>query len=230
MLDTAILTLIALGIGLILVAGGLVLARLHFLSRAARTEGRVVALRASDEAAGAGGTTQALRPVVRFADRDGRDVEFMAAVASSPPRYRIGDSVPVRFDPNNPGKARVESFLGLWFAPALASGLAAPILLGGIGLSYWHQDPIRDLAELRREGTAVTGVVLRIDHDEARLAPDGTPLYVLSVEAQEPWTGRSFSFRSDPITAERRKDYMIGDKVQVIFDPANPDRYHVNLE
>lgn len=231
MLDAAILTLIALGAGMILVAGGLVVARLLFLAGAARTEGRVVALKGAGAGAEAGGPSQALRPVVRFPDRDGRAVEFTVPVASSLPRYRIGDPVPVRFDPRNPSrKARVESFLGLWFAPALLGGLALPVLLSGIGLSYWRQDPIRDLAELRRQGTALTGVVLRIDHDEARLAPDGKPLYVLMVEAKEPWTGRSLSFRSEPITAERRELYMIGDKVQVIFDPSNPDRYHVNLE
>lgn len=59
-------------------------------------------------------------PVLRFGLPDGRLVEAEALTGNNPPPGRVGQSVEVRYDPNDP--ARVN----------LAHGLAQPQSLGGI--------------------------------------------------------------------------------------------------
>ena len=51
--------------------------------------------------------------VVRYADPDGRSVEFMSKV-SRPGDVRVGDSVPVKYDPQDPSLAEVDSFSTIW--------------------------------------------------------------------------------------------------------------------
>ena len=86
------------------------------------------------------GDTALLRfPAVRFRTRAGAEVEFQNAVGSSPLPYRVGQRVPVRYDPDDPRKASIRSFTSLWFFcafPALAGVLAgclgAGLLLMGL--------------------------------------------------------------------------------------------------
>lgn len=214
---------------LLAVAAVLAFSKLRFLSRAARATGTVTALH-SDGPAETGGSRQTLRPEIRFATPAGDEVEFTMAVGSRTPRYRIGDAVPVRYDSAAPAAtARVPSFLGLWFVPSLLGGLALPMLVAGAGLLIWQGATSRDLAELRRSGKMVTATVMEIDISPRHKGADGTPMYVLKVEAEESATGRRFSFVSDAVDAEIRQAYAIGDKVVVIFDPADPARYHVEV-
>jgi hypothetical protein len=232
-LNSIAAVLVVAAVALLAAAGLLALVKLRFLRRAERTTGTVTALRAEGPADG-GGNAQMLRPVIRFVARrdvgQGGEVEFTLAAASTPPRYRIGDSVPVRYDPLNPAAtARIDSLRSLWLAPALCGGLAVPALIVGVGLFLWHAQEARSLAELRRTGMPVTGVVAQIDLDQLRTGADGKPLYVLSIEAEEPGTRRRRTFTSEAIEADLREDYTIGDKVQVFIDPADPARYLVDL-
>jgi len=232
-LDSIAAVLIVIAIALLAVAGVLAVAKLRFIRRAERATGTVTALRAEGPADG-GGNAQLLRPIIRFTTRQdvgqGAEIEFALAAASTPPRYRSGDSVPVRYDPLNPAAtARIDSLRSLWLGPVLCGGLAVPALVLALGLSLWQAQAARGLAELRRTGLPVTGVVARIDLDQLRTGADGKPLYVLSIEAEEPETRRRLTFTSEAIEAGLRKDYMIGDKVQVFVDPADPARYVVDL-
>jgi hypothetical protein len=232
-LDSIAAVLIVIAVALLAVAGVLAVAKLRFIRRAARTTGTVTALRAEGPTDG-GGNAQMLRPVIRFTPPQGAgqggEIEFALAAASTPPRYRIGDSVPVRYDPLNPAAtARIDSLRGLWLAPALYGGLAVPALIVAVGLSLWHAQTARGLAELRRTGMPVTGVVAQIDLDQLRTGADGKPLYVLSIEAEEPGTRRRLTFTSEAIEADLREDYTIGDKVRVFIDPTDPARYLVDL-
>jgi hypothetical protein len=72
--------------------------------------------------------------------------------------------------------------------------------------------------------------VAQIDLDQLRTGADGKPLYVLSIEAEEPGTRRRLTFTSEAIEADLREDYTIGDKVRVFIDPADPARYLVDLK
>jgi len=68
-------------------------------------------------------------PVVRFAARDGRVREVQMAEGSDPPSYEVGDEVTVRYDPEKPLEARIDSFGSnalLWILPGITGilGLA----------------------------------------------------------------------------------------------------------
>jgi hypothetical protein len=67
-------------------------------------------------------------PVVRFTTSNGREIEFHGR-GGSDTAFAAGDRVTVIYDPANPIRARIVSFLDLWLPAAVAFGVA--ILFGG---------------------------------------------------------------------------------------------------
>ncbi len=68
-------------------------------------------------------------PVVRFSDRDGRRRNVQMAEGSDPASYEVGDEVTVRYNPEKPLEARIDSFESnalKWILPAITGilGLA----------------------------------------------------------------------------------------------------------
>jgi hypothetical protein len=66
-------------------------------------------------------------PRVRFTTRDGRTVVFTSALGSPDSPLELGHRVPVRYHPDNPQQAQVDSPWG-WVVPGALG------LLGGLGL------------------------------------------------------------------------------------------------
>jgi hypothetical protein len=65
-------------------------------------------------------------PVVRFSDRDGRRRNVQMTAGSDPPTYEVGDEVTVRYDPEKPLDARIDSFGSsalMWILPGISGFL-----------------------------------------------------------------------------------------------------------
>ena len=76
-------------------------------------------------------------PVVRFATSEGCDIDFHGRGGSGA-SFAEGDRVTVIYDPANPIRARVVSFMDLWLPSAAAFGVV--ILFGGsVLLSRWSR-------------------------------------------------------------------------------------------
>jgi hypothetical protein len=76
-------------------------------------------------------------PVVRFVTGDGREIEFHG-LGGGDRGFAEGDRVTVIYDPGNPIRARIVSFLDLWLPTVVAFGVA--ILFGGsVWLSRWSR-------------------------------------------------------------------------------------------
>ncbi|WP_455382070.1 DUF3592 domain-containing protein [Salinispira pacifica] len=125
------------GIGLAMLAGGLIYAVviLAFIGRAAHTEGTIVridsvknAVPFMDQVKGSG---VIYYPVVQFKTQDGKTIDFRAASGSQRPRFSVGDSVSVMYDPANPSDSRINSLWGVWGAPLILLGIGALFLLLG---------------------------------------------------------------------------------------------------
>jgi Protein of unknown function (DUF3592) len=79
-----------------------------------RATGTVVRLEESSSSEG--GTVYS--PVIEFS-ANGQTYSFESGNASDPPTNRVGDQVPVLYDPEAPEQARIESFYELWLFPAI---------------------------------------------------------------------------------------------------------------
>ncbi len=102
-------------VGLIFVAQGVItLARVRrFARRAVRTTGIVVDLarRWSDPGGPESTGSYLYFPIVRFGTADGQAVEFRSPTGTSWRSRRVGQTVPVMYDPANPRDARIDTFM-----------------------------------------------------------------------------------------------------------------------
>jgi hypothetical protein len=118
------LLMIAIGLKVGSLGGLLFLRRLRFLRKNCTTSGVVEKVTLMHLVDG-----NAYQPKITFTTRTGENVVLTSVGMSNPPRFRVGQEVPVVYDPSNPRKARIRSFASLWFASLLFGGLGSSFLL-----------------------------------------------------------------------------------------------------
>jgi uncharacterized protein DUF3592 len=101
-----------------------------FLERAVSASGTVVGFATSHSSEG--GTSY--HPIVEFQAADGQAHRFQDSMGSNPPGFEEGESVPLKYDPSNPGKARINKPFRLWFVAGLLGGMGLLFLVIGLGL------------------------------------------------------------------------------------------------
>jgi len=71
-------------------------------------------------------------PVLEFRLPKNKKIRFQGAVGSSPPAYKVGDKVAIRYVPQKPELAKINSLIGIWIE-AVSYFLFGATL---VGLSY----------------------------------------------------------------------------------------------
>jgi hypothetical protein len=69
-------------------------------------------------------------PIVEFRTADGRIIRFEGSTGSNPPAHRVGDQVQVRYDPQSPESAVIDSW-DLWLPSILFIGIGGFFVLVG---------------------------------------------------------------------------------------------------
>lgn len=84
------------------------------------SEGEVTEIFLATSKARAGGSDlNSYAPKVAFTTKDGTLVEYRASASSSDPGYKVGDTVPILYDPNEPERAKINSFFHMWLFPTI---------------------------------------------------------------------------------------------------------------
>lgn len=111
---------------LLLIAGGIALHTWSFLATSEAATGTVVGFDARHRCT----TKDHVRtcsavyaPRVRFATADGREIEYQSSTATNPPSYDEGQQVDLRYRPEDPHQARINSYVDLWLAPTIVGGI-----------------------------------------------------------------------------------------------------------
>lgn len=114
-----------IGVAFLVLAGYLFLRRLSAQFRGEAAAGRVVGHeeRKDDEA------TSSYHPIVEFTDLAGAVHRFTSVAGGSDRAPAVGAAVRVRYVPEDPGVAYVQSFLHMWAAPLACAVLGAGALV-----------------------------------------------------------------------------------------------------
>ena len=101
----------------------------RFLASAKEARGKVVQMVYSSSSDGGGGYAA----IYQFKTLDGQTIMKQDSLSSNPPRFREGQDIDVLYDPGNPNKASINSWMSLYFLPALLGGLG--LIFGGVGVA-----------------------------------------------------------------------------------------------
>ena len=118
---------LAVGVGSALLAAFFYWRNRRFMRESVATQGTVTGLVTSSSSEG--GVTY--HPVVQYTTQQGQMVQFQESVGSSPPRFQPGQTVPVRYIPSDPQRARIPGWFSSWFLTGFF--LLFAVTFGGVG-------------------------------------------------------------------------------------------------
>lgn len=103
-----------------------------FLRTALQTEGEVIGYERRNNSEG----EISYYPVIVFTTAEGEEIEFTSSTGGSTRGYKIGTTVPLRYDPALPYNASIDSPADIWIATGVLGGLGIVFVLVGSGV-FW---------------------------------------------------------------------------------------------
>lgn len=103
----------------------------QFASSGIEVEGTVIRLESSHSSDS--GTSYS--PVFRYTV-NGQDYEYESVNSSNPPTHQVGDVTTLLYQPDNPAKARENSFWELWLMPAILFPISIMMLILSIVIPF----------------------------------------------------------------------------------------------
>lgn len=100
----------------------------NFVQTAEHAEGTVIELVENRGKEG----NRTYRPLVEFTDHQGQRREFLSSSGSNPPRYSVGDKMPILYDRDRPNSASINHWLDLYLFPFVLGIVAAVNLIMSI--------------------------------------------------------------------------------------------------
>jgi hypothetical protein len=166
------------------------------------------------------------RPVVRFRDRRGEEIEFMSSTGSNPPSYSRGERVEVLYLPSRPDQAQINGFFSLWLGPLILGFLGVVFLLIGGGIMFLAGKGGRNEAYLKVHGTRIETDFQSVQLNTSMRINGRSPYRVLT-QWRNPATSEMHVFQSDNIWWDPTE--YVPKRVTVLIDRNNPKKYHVDL-
>jgi hypothetical protein len=211
-------------VGLLLLgtAGVFAVRTVRFLGSAHSATGEVVEMvpRRSSK----GSTTWA--PVVSYTV-NGAVHRLESSYSSNVFMYEVGERVTVRYEPGNPGEARIDGWLESWLLPTILGGIGVVfgVVGGGFLLVRRRRRRLRDW--LLANGTRVQARLIGVEMNTS-FRVNGQSPWRLRCQWQNPDTGRMHVFVSEDVWYDPGP-FVKGDELDVVIDPRDPARHHVDI-
>ena len=162
-------------------------------------------------------------PVIQFKTKNGSLIEFRSNVGSNPPSFRKGDQVQVRYLEKDPYKARINSFMQIWFVSIILGGLGVVFAgIGGTMLGLMLRSHRRE--KWLRENGQIIFTEYESTQLDTRLRINGQNPYRIYSQWLNPQTNTVYVFKSKPVMFNPEK-YIKSKSIQVRINPNKPKHY-----
>lgn len=170
------------------------------------------------------GKTQA--PVVDFQLKNGETHTYTSGMYSSPPAYKVGETVELWYNPADPDDVLL-SGMDRWFLPLLFGIFF--LVFGGVGygglIYQWLKK--RDISWLMQNGQAVEADLMGVNLN-TNVKMNGSSPFMIQCQWLDPATNQVYVFDSDNIWFDPT-EFVGNKKMRVLIDPKNPGLYTVDL-
>ncbi|MBU0679302.1 MAG: DUF3592 domain-containing protein [Verrucomicrobia bacterium] len=166
-------------------------------------------------------------PVVEFTTPNGETVEFVNSVGSQPPSYRKGEEVGVRYDVENPYKARIDSFVSNWLLVIIFGTMGSIFTVLAVLLLASAGKKAAEGQWLMNFGRVIMSEFQRVELNTS-IKMNGKSPYRIITQWQDPGSGKVYVFQSRNIWFNP-ESYIQGKDIAVRIDPNNPKTYMVDI-
>jgi hypothetical protein len=191
-----------------------------FLENSVVAKGTVVDLAPRSSSSSSGRT---YAPVVRFKTDRGETITAHGSLASSPPSYKRGEEVRVRYDPKNPHDISIDSFFELWFLPLILLGIGTVFGMVGAPMVLASVFSARKIRWLRENGQVIMTEYQSVVVNQSERSGGQHPYQIVS-QWLDPTTNKVYVFRSRNLYFNPEK-YIQTSQIPVRIDPQNPKKY-----
>ena len=218
-------------VGALLLVGGFLSYRhtRRFVANSSVAQGEVIdlVLRAASDSDSPSSDSGTYHPVLRFETERREAIEFVGSTGSNPPSHRKGDTVAVRYNPDDPYTARVDSFASLWLLALIPGSLGLVFATAGgimIGVAMRHAHMLKQLEDFGRD---ITTEFQSVSLDTSVAVNHRNPYRIYS-QWHDPAQNKVFTFKSKAIWFNPEK-YIPSKEIRVRIDPNNPRRYVMDV-
>lgn len=167
------------------------------------------------------------QPRIRFTTDKGEQITFTSGTSSNPPSHKKGDVVDVYYQIDNPQKAKVKGFLTLWAAPILMAGIGLSFFMLGFSMLIKKTRTIRKVKALKANGQRIQAKVKHIGLNTSHKINGRSP-YQIQAQWQNPSTSKVHIFKSEYLWFDPT-DYVNEEEITVLIDRNNPKKYYVDV-
>ena len=212
-------------IGILMLAGAAFLSNstYQFIQQAAIQTGTVVAIEQSESK-----DSYVYHPVVKFVTADNQAIKFRSSIGSNPPSYRIGESVDVIYIPAEPHKAKINSFMSLWFVEIIVAGIGSIFFLIGAIPLFIIRLGKNTRKRLRDTGDRILAMLDRVELNTS-FKVNGRNPYRIICQWKDPMApSKVYIFYSENIWFNPQP-HINQKEIAVYIDRNNPRKYYVDI-
>jgi hypothetical protein len=166
-------------------------------------------------------------PTVEFETPEGTR-RFTSHVSSNKPGYAVGEAVEVAYPEGEPGRARINRFMEIWFPMVVLTPLTLCFGGVGLGLSIYVWRRRRLDRWLARFGVRVKAVYIGAQVDGS-ITYNGRSPWRLECEWTDDATRQRHRMRSEALWQDPRAAVR-GGTLDVLINPADPRQYRVDID
>ena len=194
-----------------------------FIATAARADGVVIDLELSRS-----DDSSTYYPIVAFRTQDGQEIEYQSNTGTNPPSFRVGESVTVLYDPQDPYDARIEAFSELWLFSIIFGSVGLVFFGVFAGTVVFGMRRKRKEAWLRAHGRAVTATYQSVEQD-CTVRVNNRCAYRILAQGSDGMTSSARVFRSRRLWRDPAGVIPAGQEITVYLDPNNPEKYFMDV-
>jgi|GEM_PF-4558544 len=161
---------------------------------------------------------------IEFPLPSGEKIKFTNDYSRENIKYKIGDTLPIYYNPQNPQNAYVADyrFLLLPGGVSLFVGVVLVIFAGQFVVKNFSRKKI--IAKIKQTGIKIQTKLIEVKQDANTTIMEKHP-YIISVEMND---GKIIY--SDQLWNPNFEKLKPGELIDVYFDPQNPDDYYIDIE
>ncbi len=167
------------------------------------------------------------KTIVSFITKAGKPIQFISDNSNNLTNYNEGENVEVLYDPENPNKAKINSFSTLYTGVSILGFFGAVFFLTGFSFFLSDNSKQKKMHFLQQNGKQIVTKFIDVQIDLNTTVNGSNPYFICS-EWLDPKNNELYFFESDNIWFDPT-DSIKKDEIKVVINPLNPKEYFMDI-
>ncbi|MDS0790296.1 DUF3592 domain-containing protein [Proteus vulgaris] len=212
-----------IGVIIFIVALFVIKSELHLVRNGIETTGVVIDQSMSQSS----NERSVYHPIIQFTTNDNRKITFRSLEGSNPPRFHLGENISVIYLQNDPQRATINNFLGLYGAGTILGIFGLVFASTGLIPLYFIRRKANRNQRLKRDGMPINVKISEVIINNNIRINHRSP-YQIIADYHDTLNNRLIRYKSGYIFFDPTP-YINKELVTVYVDKRNPKIYYLDI-